>query len=156
MYRLRARFRLFVLASSGRETRDHAFTVESLVRHARTMLTALDRLEQHGYRFGVRRIDVLATPERQQLGLRVAEAFGSMATTRPLEHPYYSGGLRYQIWVTAPDGMEIPLIDGGTFDWVSKLAANRRAVYVALEPVRSSSRSASAAPMFEPRRVSPW
>ncbi len=124
-------FRIFVLASAGHETRDHAFTVESLVRHVRTMLAALDRLEQHGYQFGRRRIDVLATRQRQHLGLRVAAAFGSLATSRPLEHAYYSGGLRYQIWVTAPDGLELPLIDGGVFDWVAKLAANRRAVYVA-------------------------
>ena len=48
-----------------------------------------------------------------------------------LEHAYYSGGLRYQIWVAAPDGAEVPLIDGGAFDWLAKLAANRRAVFIA-------------------------
>ncbi|MFZ5889594.1 MAG: hypothetical protein ACOY0T_00880 [Myxococcota bacterium] len=57
--------------------------------------------------------------------------FGSVATCKPLEHAYYSGGLRYQIWVTAPDGAPTPLIDGGAFDWLTKLASNRRAVFVA-------------------------
>jgi hypothetical protein len=124
-------FRIFVLASGGIETKDHAFTVDTLTRHVRTMLGALDRLEAHGYAFGARRVDVLATPERAKLGDRVAESLGAIASRKPLEHPYYSGGLRYMLWVTAPDGAEVPLVDGGTFDWLTKLASNRRAVYVA-------------------------
>ena len=35
------------------------------------------------------------------------------------------------MWVTTPDGSETPLIDVGVFDWLAKLTANRRAVYVA-------------------------
>jgi hypothetical protein len=124
-------FRIFVLASGGPEAKDHAFTVETMVRHVRTMLGALDRLESHGYSFGARRVDVLATTERAALGDRIASALGSIAARRPLEHPYYSGGLRYMLWVTAPDGAEMPLVDGGTFDWLAKLTSNRRAVYVA-------------------------
>jgi hypothetical protein len=33
--------------------------------------------------------------------------------------------------VTAPDGDQVPIADGGTFDWLAKLTSNRRAVYVA-------------------------
>ena len=124
-------FRLFVLASGGREAKDHAFTVETVGMHIRTVLRALDRLEQHGYAFGARRVDVLATAERKAVGDRIAGSLAIATARKPLEHAYYSGGLRYQIWVTAPDGQEVPLIDGGTFDWLTKLAANRRAVYVA-------------------------
>lgn len=124
-------FRIFVLASGGRERKDHAFTVETFVRHVKTMLGAFDRLEQHGYSFGVRRVDILATPERAALGDRIATALGAIATRKPLEHAYYSGGLRYMLWVTAPDGAEIPLVDGGAFDWLSKLGSNRRAVFIA-------------------------
>jgi hypothetical protein len=124
-------FRIFVLASGGPEANDHAFTVDTLVRHVRTMLGALDRLESHGYSFGARRVDVLATPERAALGDRVAAALGGIAARKALEHPYYSGGLRYMLWVTAPDGTEMPLIDGGAFDWLAKLTSNRRAVFVA-------------------------
>jgi len=124
-------FRMFVLASGGIEAKDHAFTVDTLVRHVRTTLAALDRLEQHGHAFDERRVDVLATTARASLGDRIAEALGDIATRNVLEHPYYSGGLRYMLWVTAPGGARIPLVDGGAFDWLAKLASNRRAVYIA-------------------------
>jgi hypothetical protein len=124
-------FRIFVLASGGVETKEHGFTIDSMLLHVRTMLTALDRLEPHGYAFGRRRIDILSTPARKALGARIVEALGALASHKSLEHAYYSGGLRYQIWVTAADGTELPLVDGGSFDWLSKLASNRRAVYVA-------------------------
>jgi hypothetical protein len=125
-------FRIFVLASGGIEARDHAFTVAALERHIRTMLVALDRLEAHGYAFGARRVDLLATPERAAIADRIAASLDGVAVHRtPLDHPYYSAGLRYLLWVTAPDGAAIPLIDGGAFDWLAQLSANRRAVYVA-------------------------
>jgi hypothetical protein len=128
-------FRLFALGSGGVEAKDHAFTVETIARHVRALTAGLDRLEQHGYAFGARRVDVLATPERAALGDRVAAALGGdagLATARkPLAHAYYSGGLRYMYWVTAPDGAEVPLGDGGAFDWLARLLSNRRAVYVA-------------------------
>jgi hypothetical protein len=124
-------FRMFVLASGGRETEDHGFTVEAVVRHVRTMLDALERLERHGYTFGKRRVEVLASAERTEVADRIAESFAGLATRKPLEHAYYSGGLRFQIWVTGPDGSEVPLVDGGAFDWLAKLASNRRGVYVA-------------------------
>jgi hypothetical protein len=135
-------FRIFVLASGGIEAREHAFTVETVLLHVRTMLAALDRLEQHGYAFGVRRVDVLATRARAALADRVADSLGRVAERKPLEHPYYSGGLRYMLWVTAPEGDRVPLGDGGAFDWLAKLTSNRRAVFVAsglgaqLVPVR--------------------
>jgi hypothetical protein len=145
-----AHFRIFVLASGGIETKDHAFTAAALERHIRATLTALDRLEHHGYAFGARRVDLLATPQRAALADRIAAALGGRAEPaghgapaghatpaaivvqrKLLEHPYYSGGMRYMLWVTAPDGTEIPLFDGGCFDWLAKLTSNRRAVYVA-------------------------
>jgi len=126
-------FRMLALGSGGVEAKDHGFTVETIVRHVRALTAGLDRLEQHGYAFGARRVDVLATPEREALGDRIAAALGvGLATARrPLEHAYYSGGLRYMYWVTAPDGAEFPLADGGAFDWLARLLSNRRAVYVA-------------------------
>jgi hypothetical protein len=124
-------FRLFVLASGGPEEREHRFTVSTVLRHIRTALAALDRLEAHGYAFGARRVDILSTPEREALGARVAEQLGALATRKVLEHPYYSGGLRFQIWVTDRDGASIPLVDGGAFNWLATLTSNRRAVYVA-------------------------
>ncbi len=124
-------FRIFVLASGGSETKGHAFTVETVVLHVRTMLGALDRLEQHGFAFGARRVEVLTTAKLEKVGALVTERLGDIATQKPLAHPYYSGGLRYQLWVTAPDGAQVPLVDGGVFDWLAQLGSNRRAVYVA-------------------------
>lgn len=122
-------FRLYALGSGGIEAKDHAFTVETIARHVRTLAAGLDRLEANGYAFGARRIDILATPERAAMGDRIAAALG--AQRRVLEHPYYSGGIRYMYWVTAPDGAEVPIGDGGSFDWLARLLSNRRAVYVA-------------------------
>jgi GNAT superfamily N-acetyltransferase len=124
-------FRIFVLASSGRETQDHRFTVETVQRHVRAMLDALERLERTEYAFGKRRVEIFATAEREELADRIAESFVDLAVRKPLEHAYYSAGLRFQIWVTAPDGSELPLIDGGAFDWLAKLSSNRRAVFIA-------------------------
>ncbi|MBL8680471.1 MAG: hypothetical protein JNK05_14935 [Myxococcales bacterium] len=124
-------FRIFVLASSALERKDHGFTIDALVRHAETMLRALDRLEKRGYSFGARRIDILATEQRSAVGDKVAERLGALATRKPLDHEYYSGGVRYMLWATTPDGQELPIADGGSFDWVAKLASNRRAAYVA-------------------------
>jgi len=124
-------FRIFVLASGGREAKDHAFTVQACALQIRAMLVALDRLEQNGYTFGARRVEILTTPARQAVGDRIGELLNVAVVRRALDHAYYSAGLRYQIWVTAPDGAGIPLVDGGAFDWIARLAANRRAVYIA-------------------------
>ena len=48
----------------------------------------------------------------------------------PLDHPYYDG-LRFMIGARAPEGEDIPLIDGGTLVWLSKLSSNRKLVFVA-------------------------
>ncbi|HTT01086.1 MAG TPA: hypothetical protein VMG11_03280 [Steroidobacteraceae bacterium] len=124
-------FRIFVLASAGPETADHGFSVAAALRHIHAMLGALTRLEQRGYSFGERRVDVLATSERAALGDRIAAGLGAIAVRKPLGHAYYSGGLRYMLWVSSRDGRQIPLGDGGTFDWLSKLGLGRRAVYLA-------------------------
>ena len=132
-------FRLFALASGGREAKDHAFTVETLALHIRSMLAALDRLAAHGFRLGARRVVLLATEARAPLAARVADALqscGESITHERLDHAYYSGGIRYQIWVAPPPTAagtepELPLIDGGAFDWLTKLNANRRAVFIA-------------------------
>lgn len=124
-------FRLFALASGGREAAEHAFTVGAVARHVGAVHAALDRLEGHGYAFGARRVEVLATPARRALGDRVAGALGGAVERGGLEHPYYSGGLRYRVWVTEPAGASVPLVDGGAFDWLATLAADRRMVYVA-------------------------
>jgi hypothetical protein len=144
-----AHFRIFVMATAGRETKDHGLAHDALVEHITTMQHALDRLEQHGYAFGARRIDILARDDRGALGDRVAAAVGG--TRKRLEHAYYNGGIRYMLWVTTPAGDEVPLGDGGLFDWVATLTTNARNVYVAsglgAQLVAFAFRAPAAAPV---------
>jgi hypothetical protein len=96
------------------------------------MLAALDRLEQIGYHFPERRVTILATQERADLGDRLAAMFAGVAIARaPLDHAYYSNGVRYQISARAKNGAAIPLIDGGAFDWIARLTSNAKAAFVA-------------------------
>ena len=129
---LTANFRIFCLVSAGLERQNHAFVVEAIAEQMTIMLDALDRLERHGFAFPDRRITVLATEENAALGDRIAATLGRPAVARArLEHPYYTNGLRFQMSARSSDGIEIPLIDGGAFDWVAKLTSNRKAGYVA-------------------------
>lgn len=124
-------FRIFCLVTAGRERKDHAFVVEALAEHITTHLAALDRLEQHGYAFPDRSVKVLATTTRAALGDRIAGAVrGAPVVRELLEHPYYNG-LRFMISTRSSLGDEIPLIDGGAFDWLGKLTSNRRLALVA-------------------------
>jgi hypothetical protein len=128
---LTANFRIFCLARAGLERHDHAVVGEAVAEQANVMLDALARLEQNGFAFPDRRVTVLATPERAELADRIAATIAHPSVTRGvLEHRYY-GGLRYQIAARTVEGNELPLIDGGAFDWVGKLMSNRRAIYVA-------------------------
>lgn len=126
-----ANFRIFCLVSAGLERQNHAFVVDAIVEHITSMLHALDQLEQHGFTFPDRRITVLATERCSALGDRIVATVGRTAARGVLEHPYYNRGLRFQVAARSNDGTEIPLVDGGAFDWVAKLTSNRRAVYVA-------------------------
>jgi hypothetical protein len=128
-------FRLFALGSAGLEQQDHGFTLETLALHIQTLCAGLSRLERCGYRFAARRLELLACPERAALADRLSERLASQLEgpieRKQLEHPYYSGGLRFTLWATSAADSAYPLGDGGTFDWLTKLTANRRAVYVA-------------------------
>jgi hypothetical protein len=128
---LTANFRIFCLVSAGIERRNHAFVVDAMAEHIKSMLHALDRLEQHGFAFPERRITVLTREDTAALGDRVVAMLGDVVVARaPLEHPYYNKGLRFQISARSREGADTPLVDGGAFDWVARLMSNRRAVYV--------------------------
>lgn len=127
-----AHFRIFCLATAARELKDHAFVAGAIAEHITTMMGALNRLEQHGYAFPNRVVRIFATPERAHVGERIAAALTALEVARaPLEHAYYNGGLRFQIGTRSVTGADVPLIDGGSFDWVGKLAANNRLAFVA-------------------------
>jgi hypothetical protein len=124
-------FRMFCLASAAHEQKDHAFLTGALLDHIRTHVAALDRLEQHGYHFPDRNLRLFATPQRMHLAQRIAEAVTDIpVAVTLLEHKYYDG-LRFMLQVSTPAGDAVPLIDGGAFDWLRKLLANDRMVFVA-------------------------
>jgi hypothetical protein len=126
-----ANFRIFCLVSAGLERQNHAFVVDAVAEHMVVMLNALDQLERHGFAFPDRRITLLATAERAALGDRILAAIDGPSVARAeLDHPYYDG-LRFQIAARSSEGVHIPLMDGGAFDWLEKVMSNRRAVYVA-------------------------
>jgi hypothetical protein len=125
-----AHFRIFCMTTAGRESKERAFLATALVEHIQTHLSALDRLEKHGYHFGERRLHILATPENEALRTRVATQLGDVpVSASPLKQGYYDG-LRFRIDVGGPT-REIPLIDGGAFDWLRKLTSNRKLSFVA-------------------------
>jgi hypothetical protein len=124
-------FRLFCLATAGREQRDHGFLADALVEQIRTHLRGLEAVEAQGYAFPGRQVAVLATPARAAVADRVAAAIDGVPVSRgALDHRYYDG-LRFQIFTdrTPPGGFA--LIDGGSFDWVAKLLSDRSLVCVA-------------------------
>lgn len=126
-----AHFRLFCITTAGHERKDQAFLVESLSEHIQTHLSALNRLEQHGYGFPDPILKILATPERKALGERIAAAVGGTPVVfETLTHDYYDG-LRFMISARSREGEHMPLIDGGAFDWLRKLTSNHKLIFVA-------------------------
>jgi hypothetical protein len=125
-----AHFRLFCITSAGHERKDQGFLVESLSEHIQTHLSALNRLEQHGYGFPDRSIKILVTPERKILAERIASGVHAPVLIEPLTHDYYDG-LRFMISARSSSGEHLPLIDGGAFDWLRKLTSNNKLVFVA-------------------------
>ncbi len=124
-------FRIFCLVTAGRERADHALAAEALTEHIATHLAAFDRLEGDGYAFPDRRVAVLATPERAALADRVAASVSGVPVARGvLQHAYYDG-IRFQISTRSVTGDAVPLVDGGAFDWLTKLTSNRRLVMIA-------------------------
>jgi hypothetical protein len=127
-----AHFRIFCLVAAGMERQHHAWLVDAVVEQMTGMLRALDRLEQHGYVFPDRRVTVLTTADKAGVGDRIEAQLGQMAVTRGvLEHAYYDRGVRFQISARSNEGVELPLIDGGAFNWLAKLTSHRGATYVA-------------------------
>ena len=129
-----AHFRMFCLVSAGHERGNRKFTSDALIEHINTHLSALKRLAEHGYAIGEQKVRLLSTAANVQLADRIAAAVSAAHSVsvqrQDLDHPYYDG-IRFMIDVRAPNGLQIPLIDGGAFDWLRKLASNRKRVFVA-------------------------
>jgi hypothetical protein len=126
-----AHFRLFCLATAGRERKDHDFVVEALAEQIATHLAAVNRLGQHGYAISDVRVKVLSSTARARLADRIAATVRDAPVSREtFDHPYYDG-LRFMINVRGPKGNDLFLTDGGAFDWLRKLTSNRRLTFVA-------------------------
>lgn len=124
-------FRMFALATAGREVKDHGLLVAALEEHIDTHLAALDGLARDGCRFPGRALRLLATAPYAAVMDRVAARFAGRITVvrGELTQAYYHG-VRFLISARAADD-DVPLSDGGAFDWVARLTANQRLVFVA-------------------------
>jgi len=130
-----AHFRLFCLATAGHERGDHGLLIDALAEQIAVHLRALDALEAAGFAFGRRVLRVLtsdaASARAERLLSRLRTEHTLLAIERaPLASTYYDG-LRFTIDAQAPDGTRLPLIDGGAFDWLRRLANHRKLVFVA-------------------------
>ena len=126
-----AHFRLFCMTTAGHERKDQGLLTEALSEHIHTHLAALNRLEQHGYGFPDRRVRILADAARTRLGEQIAAGVkDTQVVLETLSHDYYDG-LRFMISARSPGGEQLPLIDGGCFDWLRKLNSNNKLVFVA-------------------------
>jgi hypothetical protein len=136
-----AHFSMFCLATAAHEAPDQAFAAGALAEHMLVHLSALERLEPAGYRFGHRKVRLLSTPACAQAARTIEQQLQARHPALAVEHQAltsaYYDGLRFMIDVSDVGGAAaqptplIPLIDGGVFDWVGQLAANRKFRYVA-------------------------
>jgi hypothetical protein len=125
-----AHFRMFCLVSAGHERENREFLCAALAEHINTHLAALDRLAQQGYLTKHRNVRLLATQRNTPLAQRVASTVNAAVHHQALDHPYYDG-IRFMIDVSMGQGGDIPLIDGGAFDWLRKLCSNNKLSFVA-------------------------
>ena len=127
---LAAHFRMFCLVSAGHERENREFLASALAEHINTHLAALERLAEHGYQTQSARVRLLATEQNRQLAERVATSVNADVHHQELNHSYYDG-IRFMIDVKVDEVSELPLIDGGAFDWLHKLCSNNKLTFVA-------------------------
>ena len=128
-------FRMFALAEAGRARADHAFEVDAFVRHVRVFWRLLDACEVSGCRFPNRTAKLLgnerARPIHARLRARLEVEFPQLRVhDGALESGYYAG-LRLLLGADDASGEHVNLSDTGLFDWMAKLASDRRFQFVA-------------------------
>ena len=94
-----------------------------------------DGLTKLGMSFPSRRVEILVTKEREvladRLAARLEKALPHVEIARDaLDQDYYDG-VRLKSGAAAKSGDFVPIGDHGVFDWVGKLASDRRRRYVA-------------------------
>jgi hypothetical protein len=125
-----AHFRIFCLATGTAKGPDHDAVVQALVEQIQVLTRALAALEAVGIVCPVIAVKVLSIPERSGLADRVAAGIGSLAVRDELQHRYYDG-LRFMVVVRTASGQELPIADGGMFNWLTRLTSNRKLAFVA-------------------------
>lgn len=128
-------FRLFALAEAGRGRPEDGFEVDAIARHVGLFNQLFDSAAELGCSFPNRRATIYATARTATLASRVrrrlAAALPSLAIADDtLEGPYYAG-IRILFGATAQAGDFTPIADTGAFDWVARLASNRRLRFIA-------------------------
>ncbi len=104
--------------------------VNALVEHIQVLTRAFVDLQAVGIVCPVVAVKVLSIPERSGVADRVAAGIGSLAVRDELQHQYYDG-VRFMIVVRTASGQELPMADGGVFNWLTKLTSNRKLAFVA-------------------------
>lgn len=132
---LAAHFGIFCLGSAGLEREDHGFTVDELVVHLAFYLRAWDAMKSRGFALGGRTVRLMASADRERLADRIEQRLhefdASVQVERSVLSSTYYAGLRFMIDAHDSASGRIPLIDGGAFDWLHPLSANRKMVFIA-------------------------
>lgn len=123
-------FRLFAMIEAGRGRPDDGFEVDAIARHVAVYDALFDAASSLGCTAPDRRATMYVSPRRAVLAQRVRER---LAATVPhltlVEEAFdsrYYDGLRVFFGARAANGEHVPLADVGLFDWVARLAANRK------------------------------
>jgi hypothetical protein len=126
-----AHFRIFCLATAGLKGANHDAMVDALVDHIQSHRQALQAMRDAGMTCADLSVTVYGTPARAALADRIAAAIGPEVARDELRHAYYDGGLRFTIAARTASGEEVPLADGGAFEWLYRLTSNRKLSFVA-------------------------
>lgn len=123
-------FRLFAMLEAGRARADDGFEVDAIARHVAVYDALFDASATLGCTAPDRRATMFVAPRRAVLAGRVRERLAATVPHLTLveeafESRYYDG-LRVFFGARAASGEHVPLADVGLFDWVARLAANRK------------------------------
>ena len=123
-------FRLFALVEAGRGRPDDGFEVDAIARHVAIHDALFDAAAALGCTAPQRRATLYVSPRRSETARRVRArleaALPHVALVEEAFESRYYDGLRVFFGAQAASGKHLPLADVGLFDWVGRLAANRK------------------------------
>lgn len=123
-------FRLLAMVEAGRARADHGFEVDAVERHVGVYDALFDAADDLGCASPARRATIFCSEARAALARRVRErlaaSFPHVTFDEGRFDSHYYDGLRVFFGATSAAGEHVPLADVGLFDWVARLAANRK------------------------------